>query len=106
MTYNPVDKNKLKRCLAECGKTMVDLSLDLGCNKSYISDCIKRNNGITNATKILLERIYDIQYEDIKPDENPEQTKIDIGDTIIEHIKELVSEFESSIIELVKGAIK
>lgn len=106
MTYNPVDKNKLKRSLMQHGKTMIDLSLDLGCNRLYITDCVSRKNGITNAAKILLERIYGIQYKDIKPDENPEQTEIDIDDTIIERIKELTSEFESAIIELVKEAIK
>ncbi len=106
MKYNPVDKDKLKRCLAERGKKMTDVSLDMGCNRSYVTDCISKHDGFTNGMIVFLERIYGIQYEDIKPDEKPEQTKIDISDNIIERIKELTSEFESAIIELVKEAIK
>lgn len=106
MKYNSVDKDKLKRCLAERGKKMVDVSLDMGCNRSYVTDCVGKHGGITNSMVVFLERIYSIQYEDIKPDEKPEQTKIDISDTIIERIKELASEFESAIIGLVKEAIK
>lgn len=106
MKYNPVDKDKLKRCLAERGKKMVDVSLDMGCNRSYVTDCVAKHGGITNSMIAFFERIYGIQYEDIKLDEKQEQTKIDISDNIIERIKELASEFESAIIELVKEAIK
>ena len=71
VTYMPVDKDKLIRCLTEHGVSMEAASLEMGWSGAYISTLVNQRGGLNKATIKSLNLIYGIEYDEYKPDKKP-----------------------------------
>lgn len=67
----PIDMDKLQGEVKRAGKTMMEVATEMGFSSNYFARS-KMANGIKRATALMLEKLYGIQYEDIKPEEKPD----------------------------------
>lgn len=67
------DKKKLYAALKEAGTSHAGISEELGHEKSYISNCFSKNNGIPEAVAKFLQKYYGIMYDTYKPEDPPKQ---------------------------------
>lgn len=63
----PISGEKLKMAILKTGVSQVDASYQIGYSRSYLATCC--NSGvISKSALLLLNRMYGIGYEDIKPE--------------------------------------
>lgn len=74
-----IDGSKLKKLLEQRNIDSATVSVKLGCSRTYISDCVRRNK-ISDQSVKMLSMLYGIGLEDIKKDDpvKPEEEKLDL----------------------------
>lgn len=70
----PIDGNKLDKELAKRGESAWNVSSEIGFAHTYLS-CCKSRGRISQHSMLLLERMYGIKYDDVKPDESKPERK-------------------------------
>lgn len=79
--YNMMTVSK-EKCVKELKKrklTMCDVSRELGHSKHFIANGLDQGR-FTQSTVKMLETLYNIKYDDIKQNGEPEQIEMEISD--------------------------
>lgn len=97
-----IDGEKLRKALTQKSIDFASVSRKLGCSKSYISDCIRRNT-ISMQSLNMLSMIYGIGIEDLQEEnpKKPEKAKLDLFGE-----EELYKTIYSAVYNAMKDALK
>lgn len=111
-----VDREKLEKKLRGCEATLRAASLKMGYAENYLANAFNKNNGLVPTSAVmLLESIYGITLDDIKPDEPEvcvEQTEIkmeapsSVKDEIVAAIREILYEDSDRITTLIAMGLR
>lgn len=97
-----IDGSKLRKLLEQRNIDFATASVKLGCSKTYISDCVRRNK-ISDQSVKMLSMLYGIGLEDIKKDDpvKPEEEKLDLFEN-----DEMYKTIYTAVYNAIKDAIK
>lgn len=99
--FKPVDYKKLYELLAIAGTNAKDVSQALGWNRYYIENSQRADRGFRPSVIKMIGELYNIHYEQYKPDEPPEIEPIPAADPSdnIQEIKQMQIDLQTLTIK-------